>query len=139
MVPLSDRVPDLTSLETLLAVARTGSLSAASQQLGITQQAVSARVRSAESRAGVVLITRTLRGSALTPEGVVAAEWVARLLAVADELDRAGRVPRRSPDAAAGERQPDHRRATPAPTGRPRHSGSVHKVTDSGSLVRCHA
>ena len=93
MVPLSDRVPDLTSLETLLAVARTGSLSAASQQLGITQQAVSARVRSAESRAGVVLITRTLRGSALTPEGVVAAEWVARLLAVADELDRAGRVP----------------------------------------------
>ena len=37
MVPLSDRVPDLTSLETLLAVARTGSLSAASQQLGITQ------------------------------------------------------------------------------------------------------
>ena len=48
---------------------------------------MSARVRSAESRAGVVLITRTLRGSALTPEGVVAAEWVARLLAVADELD----------------------------------------------------
>jgi DNA-binding transcriptional LysR family regulator len=77
-MPLSDRVPDLTSLETLLAVARTGSLSAASQQLGVTQQAVSARIRSVESRAGVALIARTSRGSALTPEGVVVAGWAAR-------------------------------------------------------------
>ena len=43
MVPLSDHVPDLAALEMLLAVARTGSLNAASRQLGITQQAVSAR------------------------------------------------------------------------------------------------
>ena len=87
MVPLSDRVPDLAALEMLLAVARTGSLNAASRQLGITQQAVSARVRSVESRAGVALIARTARGSTLTPEGVVVAEWAARLLAVAGELD----------------------------------------------------
>ena len=86
-MPLSEHVPDLAALEMLLAVARTGSLNAASRQLGITQQAVSARVRSAESRAGVALITRTPRGSALTPEGVVVAEWAARLLAVAGELD----------------------------------------------------
>jgi DNA-binding transcriptional LysR family regulator len=87
VVPLSDRVPDLAALEMLLAVARTGSLNAASRQLGITQQAVSARVRSVESRAGVALIARTARGSTLTPEGVVVAEWAARLLAVAGELD----------------------------------------------------
>ena len=86
-VPLSDRVPDLAALEMLLAVAHTGSLNAASRQLGITQQAVSARVRSAEAQAGVALIARTPRGSSLTPEGVVVAEWAARLLAVARELD----------------------------------------------------
>ena len=86
-VPLSDRVPDLAALEMLLAVAHTGSLNAASRELGITQQAVSARVRSAEAQAGVALIARTPRGSSLTPEGVVVAEWAARLLAVARELD----------------------------------------------------
>jgi len=64
-----------------------GSLNAASRQLGITQQAVSARVRSAEAQAGVALISQTPRGSTLTPEGVVVAEWAARLLAVAGELD----------------------------------------------------
>ena len=86
-VSLSDHVPDLAALEMLLAVAHTGSLNAASRELGITQQAVSARVRSAEAQAGVALIARTPRGSTLTPEGMVVAEWAARLLAVAGELD----------------------------------------------------
>ena len=86
-MPLSSRVPDLAALEVLLAVARAGSLTAASRELGVTQQAVSARVKSAEAQAGVALITRTPRGSALTPEGAVVAEWAARLLAVAGELD----------------------------------------------------
>ena len=86
-VPLSARLPDLAALEMLLAVAHAGSLNAASRQLGITQQAVSARVRSAEAQAGVALIARTPRGSTLTPEGIVVAEWAARLLAVAAELD----------------------------------------------------
>lgn len=87
MRPLSARVPDLAGLEALLAVARAGSLNAASRQLGITQQAVSARIRSAEAQAGVTLVARTPRGSTLTPEGVVVAEWAGRLLAVASELD----------------------------------------------------
>jgi len=84
---LSSRVPDLAALEVLLAVAHTGSLTAASRELGITQQAVSARVRAAEAQTGVALIARTPRGSRLTPEGIVVAEWAARLLAVARELD----------------------------------------------------
>ena len=86
-MPLSARVPDLAALEMLLAVARTGSLNAAARQVGVTQQAVSARIKSAEAQAGVALVARTPRGSTLTPEGVVVAEWAARLLAVAGELD----------------------------------------------------
>jgi DNA-binding transcriptional LysR family regulator len=84
---LSNRVPDLAALEVLLAVAHTGSLNAAARQLGVTQQAVSARIASAEARAGVALVARGPRGSVLTPEGVVVAEWATRLLAVASELD----------------------------------------------------
>jgi DNA-binding transcriptional LysR family regulator len=86
-MPLSHRMPDLAALEALLAVAGEGSLNAASRQLGITQQAVSARISAAEARAGVALVARTPRGSALTSEGVVIAEWASRLLAVAGELD----------------------------------------------------
>lgn len=84
---LSARVPDLPALEALLAVAHTGSLNAASRQLGITQQAMSARISAAEARTGVALVARSPRGSVLTPEGMVVAEWAARLLAVASELD----------------------------------------------------
>jgi DNA-binding transcriptional LysR family regulator len=84
---LSGRIPDLAALEVLLAVARTGSFNSAARQVGVTQQAVSARIKAAEAQAGVALVARTSRGSTLTPEGVVVAEWAARLLAVATELD----------------------------------------------------
>ena len=113
--PLSSRVPDLAALEVLLAVARAGSLNQASRQLGITQQGVSARIRSAEAQAGVALVSRTPRGSTLTPEGVVVAEWAARLLAVASELD-AGLAAFRHDHRTRppGEREPHHRRAVAA-------------------------
>src|SRR5258708_8883265 len=42
---LSTHVPDLAALETLLSVARTGSLNSAAQQAGGSQQAVSPRIR----------------------------------------------------------------------------------------------
>jgi DNA-binding transcriptional LysR family regulator len=84
---LSARIPDLAALEVLLAVARTGSFNSAARQVGVSQQAVSARIMAAEAQAGVTLVARTSRGSTLTPEGVVVAEWAARLLAVATELD----------------------------------------------------
>jgi len=70
---LSARIPDLPALEVLLAVARTGSFNSAARQVGVTQQAVSARIRAAEAQAGVALVARTSRGSTLTPEGVVVA------------------------------------------------------------------
>ena len=84
---LSSRFPPLEALEVLLAVARTGSLHAASAQVGVSQQAVSARIASVEAQTGLVLVTRTPRGSTLTPAGVAVAEWAAHLLEVAGEVD----------------------------------------------------
>ncbi len=84
---LSSRFPALDALEVLLTVARTGSLHAAATEVGVSQQAVSARIASIEAQTGLKLVTRTPRGSTLTPAGVVVAEWVARLLEVAAEVD----------------------------------------------------
>ena len=84
---LSGHVPDLAALEVLLAVAGTGSLNAAARQAGVSQQAVSARIRAMEAQTGVALVHRTPRGSSLTAEGAVIAEWAARLQDVAAGLD----------------------------------------------------
>lgn len=84
---LSGRMPELSALEVFLAIARTGSLGAASREFGLTQQAVSARLASIESQTGVVLVVRSPRGSQLTPAGVVVAEWADRLLDVAQYVD----------------------------------------------------
>jgi molybdate transport repressor ModE-like protein len=80
-------MPELSALEVLLVVARTGSLNAAGRELGITQQAVSSRIASLEALTGVALVTRSTHGSTLTSSGVVVAQWADRLLQVAEELD----------------------------------------------------
>jgi DNA-binding transcriptional LysR family regulator len=84
---LSARMPELSAFEIFVAIARTGSLGAASRELGLTQQAVSARIASMEAQTGVALVVRTPRGSQLTPAGVVVAEWADRLLGVAQHVD----------------------------------------------------
>lgn len=84
---LSPRVPDLTALELLLSVGRHSSLGAAARDIGVSQQAVSARISSMEALTGVQLVTRSKRGSTLSPAGVVVAEWAARVLDAAGELD----------------------------------------------------
>jgi len=61
---LSAHVPDLAALEVLLGVARTGSLNSAAQQIGVSQQAISARIRAMEAQTGVTLVRRTLGGKA---------------------------------------------------------------------------
>lgn len=80
-------MPDLVALDVLLAVARLGSLSAAGRELGLTQQAVSARIASVEAQTGVRLLTRTTHGSELTAAGRLATGWADRLLQVAHEVD----------------------------------------------------
>jgi molybdate transport repressor ModE-like protein len=86
-VTLSAHVPDLSALEVLLGVARSGSLNGAARQTGVSQQSVSARIRAMEAQTGVALVYRTPRGSTLTADGAVIAEWAARLLDVAAGLD----------------------------------------------------
>lgn len=87
IMSLSSRMPELASFEIFLAIVETGSLGGAARQFGLTQQAVSARLASMEAQIGVALAVRTTRGSQLTPAGVVVAEWAARLLEVAHEVD----------------------------------------------------
>ncbi len=84
---LSPRMPDLAALEVLLAVAHTGSLNAAAKQIGVSQQAVSARISTIETQIGVPLVRRTPQGSTLTPAGVTVAAWADRLIGIASEFD----------------------------------------------------
>lgn len=84
---LGSRVPELRSLELLVVVARTGSLSAAATELGITQQAASSRLRTTEALVGAPLLTRTRRGSTLTPTGELVVQWADRVLEAAEQLD----------------------------------------------------
>ncbi len=99
---LGPHVPELRALELLVVVSRTGSLSAAAAELGITQQAASSRVRTMESLVGTSLLDRSRRGSALTPTGELLVQWAGGVLEAAEQLDagiaalRAGRQGRLS-------------------------------------------
>ncbi|MEJ2028240.1 MAG: LysR family transcriptional regulator, partial [Limibacillus sp.] len=59
----------LNHLNLLVALADTGSVTAAAGRLGITQSAVSHRLREAERRVGLPLTLRGEQGLVLTPEG----------------------------------------------------------------------
>jgi molybdate transport repressor ModE-like protein len=80
-------VPDLDSLELLIRVASTGSLGQAALEHGISQPAVSARVKGMERLVGVPLVARTARGSTLTKEGALIADWAREVLHAADVLE----------------------------------------------------
>ncbi|RRQ25045.1 LysR family transcriptional regulator [Rhodococcus sp. Eu-32] len=81
---LSPRVPDLTALDVMVSVARLGSMSAAGREHGMSQQAVSARIRAAERDIGLRVFHRTTSGVELTPEGVAVLEWAESVLTAAD-------------------------------------------------------
>ena len=80
-------MPELSALQVLSAIAKTGSLSAAGRHVGLTQQGISARLTSIEAQTGVRLVTRTTRGSQLTQAGEVVAEWADQMLEVAQRVD----------------------------------------------------
>lgn len=84
---LSPRVPELRSLELLLAVDRAGSIGAAAHEFGLTQQAVSARIRRTEAMVGTALVNRDAHGSTLTHDGRLVAQWARQIIASAQELD----------------------------------------------------
>ena len=64
-----DQTPDWTLTRSFLAVADTGSLSAAARQLGLTQPTLGRHIAELESALGLTLFTRQARGLALTESG----------------------------------------------------------------------
>ncbi len=86
-VPDLSRVPDLEQLRALVETARTGSMSAAAKRLGISQQAVSARVRSAERLLRVAVFQRTTQGAEVTTSGTRVVAWAEDVLGAAARLE----------------------------------------------------
>lgn len=81
--------PDLEALRALALVAKESSMSAASAQLGVSQQAVSLRIRKLETDLRVRLLVRSARGSRLTPAGELVVGWGTTLLTAANEFSDA--------------------------------------------------
>ena len=78
--------PDLRQLATFLAVARTGSFSAAAERLNTTQPAVSNRIRELENSLGARLFERTTRSCHLTAKGRSLIGYADRIFALTSEL-----------------------------------------------------
>ncbi|MHC6594578.1 LysR family transcriptional regulator [Arthrobacter sp. C152] len=73
---------DPRRVRVLLAVARTGGVLAAADELGITASAVSQQLNRLEDETGHALVVRTPKGSVLTPAGLAIAE-------AGEEIERA--------------------------------------------------
>lgn len=71
-----------------VALAGSGSLSAAARELGVSSSAVSKRLAQIESRSGVVLVNRSTRRMGFTPEGEAVVERARRILGEIEEIDR---------------------------------------------------
>ena len=84
-----DQEPDLQALRALTLVAEAHSISAAAVRLGLSQQAVSLRVRGLERDLQVALLVRSARGSRLTPAGELVVSWARPLLTASDDFARA--------------------------------------------------
>ncbi|GAA1622407.1 LysR family transcriptional regulator [Leucobacter chromiireducens subsp. solipictus] len=87
LYPVDMRSPDLIDLRCFEAALRLGSLSAAARELGITQQAVSARLRGLERLTGGPLVHRSPAGVTPTPDGDALLAWAREVLDAAARLD----------------------------------------------------
>ena len=86
---ISDRLPSISALELLDAIARTGSMTLAGGEAGITQQAVSRRISRLEQSLGRDLVSRGSRASRLTTDGAELLSLARPLLRAAAEMDSA--------------------------------------------------
>ena len=84
---MSETVHDVTALRALREVSRQGSIAAAASVLGVSQQALSARMRTLERAMGVTLLARTPSGSHLTEQGRLVVGWAEDVLDAADRLE----------------------------------------------------
>ena len=74
-MPLPPRVADLAPYDLVLSVAELGSMGRAAEAHGVSQAAVSSRVRALEAELGVTLLERSTRGTRLTAAGSLVADW----------------------------------------------------------------
>ena len=80
------RQPDLDSLRILVDTETLGSLGGAARRAGISQPAASKRMVVLERQLAMPLLVRTARGSRLTTEGQVVADWARRVLEAVDQM-----------------------------------------------------
>lgn len=83
------RSTSIDELRMIAAVEAQGSLTGAAEALGISQQAVSQRMRAIERRWGLPLFQRTARGTTLTAHGTLVAEWAGAVVQQVDGFDHA--------------------------------------------------
>jgi len=91
MTPEPETRLTLGQLRTFLAVASTGSVRAAADQLVVTQPAVSSALAAVRKQVGVALVMRDGRGLRLTPAGEALAQRARAALALLDEAVAAAR------------------------------------------------
>ena len=84
---MSEAVHDLGALRALREVGRRGSITAAAMVLGVSQQALSARMRTLERATNVTLLVRSPGGSHLTEQGRLIVGWAEDVLDAADRLE----------------------------------------------------
>jgi DNA-binding transcriptional LysR family regulator len=84
---VSESLHDLAALRALREVGRQGSIAAAAAVLGVSQQALSARMRTLERAAGVSLLSRAPTGTHLTEQGRLVVGWAEDVLDAADRLE----------------------------------------------------
>ncbi|WP_309126979.1 LysR family transcriptional regulator [Microbacterium sp.] len=82
-------IVDIRPLRAVVHVADEGSISRAARSLGVTQQALSARIRAFEREIDVEILHRSPRGSALTAEGDLVVTWAREALAAMDGFNAA--------------------------------------------------
>jgi DNA-binding transcriptional LysR family regulator len=87
LYPMNEVVHDLGALRALREVGRQGSIAAAAAVLGVSQQALSARMRTLERAMSVTLLARTSSGSHLTEQGRLVVGWAEDVLDAADRLE----------------------------------------------------
>lgn len=81
-----DPIIDVETLRLLGLIAETGGIGAAAARAARSQQAVSARIKAAESRLGFALLNRGSGGSRLTQQGALIRDWGLPLLAAEARL-----------------------------------------------------
>jgi len=80
---------DIAGLKIFLAVARTGSISRAAENLNCVQSNVTARIKQLEQQLGTALFRRMSKGVILTPSGNVLLEYAEKIIRLAREAEEA--------------------------------------------------